>query len=324
MKLRQSIDAILLTAALSAVLPVGPLYAGDAVPDTASTDVPRLIDPQSPPASERQPGTAPSTTAYPSGARTPETRVASVPADPSRLVVTSSKSPAEADNAVLNQPAVEDIQLQMNSDVLHYIEFFTGAGRSTFERWLKRSGRYMELFRSVLQKEGLPPDLVHLVFVESGFNLNARSSSAAVGPWQFLRSSAQLFGLNVNQWVDERKDPEKATVAAARYLKHLLRHLRRLAAGAGVVQRRRGHGPARDQGAGHHELLGPAPAPADRGVRAAVHGGARDHARPGQVRLRRRRVRRPDAVRRGRVQGRGRPARRSRSWPTAATTNSSS
>src|SRR6185369_10190742 len=49
----------------------------------------------------------------------------------------------DADDDVMNRPAVDDIELQMNADVLKYIAFFTGAGRSTFERWLKRSGRYM-------------------------------------------------------------------------------------------------------------------------------------------------------------------------------------
>jgi len=157
-----------------------------------------------------------------------ETATAAAPADTPAVAVPApapatpeAADSALADRALLDQPAIEDIPLQVNSDVLRWIEFFTGAGRSTFERWLKRSGRYMELFRNVLQKEGLPPDLVHLVFVESGFNVNARSYAAAVGPWQFLRSTSRLFGLNVNQWVDERKDPEKATVAAARYLKHL-------------------------------------------------------------------------------------------------------
>ncbi|HVP14767.1 MAG TPA: LysM peptidoglycan-binding domain-containing protein [Terriglobales bacterium] len=130
----------------------------------------------------------------------------------------------EADEKVLNSEAVDAFSAVVPQDhelVTKWMDFFMGAGRSTFERWLKRSGRYMELFRSVLQREGLPPDLVHLVFVESGFNLNARSVSAAVGPWQFVRGTAKLFGLTVDRWTDERKDPEKATVAAARYLKHL-------------------------------------------------------------------------------------------------------
>ena len=208
MKLRNRIHALLLASAVLAVTPVELLRAAEAPADTSDHYAPRLIDPLAPPSAEKKADPAPpAESPPPASSRTPEPR--------------ESKLANDGDAVVLNQPAADDIELQMNADVLRYIAFFTGGGRSTFERWLKRSGRYMELFRSVLQKEGLPPDLVHLVFVESGFNVNARSYAAAVGPWQFMRSTSQLFGLHVNQWVDERKDPEKATVAAARYLKHL-------------------------------------------------------------------------------------------------------
>ena len=120
-------------------------------------------------------------------------------------------------------PALDDssIPIEQHPLVDKWIDYFTGRGRPTFERWLERSGRYMDSMKAILEKEGVPTDLVHLVFVESGFNPHARSVAHAVGPWQFIRGTANLFGLKVNSWVDERKDPEASTVAAARYLKHL-------------------------------------------------------------------------------------------------------
>jgi len=189
MTLRQTLRRALVAAAICAGLPTGVTRAADAPAVPRDSVVAPLV-----PQGRYGPGTAP-------------------------LPVPEQETDSERE--VLEQVATEDIELQMNADVVKWIGFFTGNGRSTFERWMKRSGRYMELFRNVLQKEGMPPDLVHLVYVESGFNVNARSYAAAVGPWQFLAATSRMFGLHVNQWVDERKDPEKSTVAAARYLKHL-------------------------------------------------------------------------------------------------------
>lgn len=131
-------------------------------------------------------------------------------------------APAPAEAAQLDVAAmVPEIEPVQNTRVQKWVDFYTGRGRSTFELWLKRSGLYMDWMKEILRSEGLPTDLVHLVFVESGFNPNARSRSHAVGPWQFIRGTAKLFGLKVDRWIDERKDPERATYAAARYLKHL-------------------------------------------------------------------------------------------------------
>lgn len=131
--------------------------------------------------------------------------------------------PADESDPSWALPALDDgaIPVESHPMVDKWVVYFTGRGRPTFERWLERSGRYMDSMKAILEKEGVPTDLVHVVFVESGFNPQAKSVASAVGPWQFIRGTANLFGLKVNSWVDQRKDPEASTVAAARYLKHL-------------------------------------------------------------------------------------------------------
>ncbi len=131
--------------------------------------------------------------------------------------------PGDEDDPAYALPALDDdaIAVEEHPLVDKWLDYFTGRGRPTFERWLERSGQYVDAMKLILEKEGVPTDLVHLVFVESGFNPQARSVASAVGPWQFIRGTANIFGLRVNSWVDERKDPEASTIAAARYLKHL-------------------------------------------------------------------------------------------------------
>jgi membrane-bound lytic murein transglycosylase D len=75
--------------------------------------------------------------------------------------------------------------------------------------------------RQILKEHGLPQDLVYVALIESGFNNTARSHASAVGPWQFIRGTGRRYGLGIGVWVDERRDPVKATHAAAKYLKKL-------------------------------------------------------------------------------------------------------
>lgn len=129
------------------------------------------------------------------------------------------------DAADLDLPTVDlplsDIPLALNSKVEYFLYYFQTSGRQSFARWLSRSSRYIPMMKEILKREGMPEDLVYVAMIESGFQLHARSWANAVGPWQFVSDTGRRYSLRIDQWVDERKDPVKATTAAALYLKEL-------------------------------------------------------------------------------------------------------
>ncbi len=158
------------------------------------------------------------------------TEIASEPATIDTLLSLPS---AEADGAPAPDVATavrddlattaHDIPIPLNDRVLRFVELFQGRLRSFLSEGLARGAQYMPMIQAVFRDEGLPLDLAFVPLVESAFKPTALSRASARGVWQFMRATGTENGLKHDWYIDERADPEKATRAAAKYLKALYR-----------------------------------------------------------------------------------------------------
>ena len=113
------------------------------------------------------------------------------------------------------------VPIMINSRVQTSIKLFTGKRRGDMQNWIKTKSKYERLFREILRENKIPEEFIYLSMLESEMEPDALSYVGAMGQWQFMDYTAKSFGLKYDYWVDERRDPIKATKAAAKYLQYL-------------------------------------------------------------------------------------------------------
>lgn len=176
--------------------------------------LPGDLDPGSPPVKQTEIGDGSYSLPDPGMPRTP---VAVAPA-PVPTPAADPSTPRPGANTVV-KAAVPKYVVEENHHVREFLDQFqTGYRRAVVEKWLTRSGQYLPMILDVFRQKGLPDELVFTAMIESGFNPLAVSRMGAKGLWQFMAPTARRYGLRIDDWLDERLDPEKSTMAAARHL----------------------------------------------------------------------------------------------------------
>ena len=151
-----------------------------------------------------------------------EINMGSIAAVDSKRSVEELMEPMEVEMGASKFIVIDDrdghIPLVRNKSVDQFISYFQNKGRRQFEIWLDRYFQYGPMLNKILNEYELPEELAYLAMIESGLNPKAYSRAKATGMWQFMYSTGKKYGLQRNWYIDERRDPEKATHAAAKFL----------------------------------------------------------------------------------------------------------